>query len=245
MVRLQDAKWLDYVRFFLSFGLLIFSGTVVCYSIVEQKTAFWQNIPGWAGLLIFCVALYLLGVMEGLQIALVELKRETPESYRESHPTAYRLGQLAGQQDNIEKFLMGRQVFVVCLVFFIAKLTTIQARENGLLLSEEGFLFYVPQWVQTAFLETGLLACIVVVILAQLMPQIVASLYPVQFLELLVMRPAYWACILLESTGLTHSCWVLAWLLARVFRMKEETPAGLAVSAKKSSGRDNKAVELE
>ena len=180
-----------------SFGLLIFSGTVVCYSIVEQKTAFWQNIPGWAGLLIFCVALYLLGVMEGLQIALVELKRETPESYRESHPTAYRLGQLAGQQDNIEKFLMGRQVFVVCLVFFIAKLTTIQARENGLLLSEEGFLFYVPQWVQTAFLETGLLACIVVVILAQLMPQVKTWLIK-----------TLTNCLLLPSLTLGEMLWI-------------------------------------
>merc|ERR1711884_57285 len=110
---------------------------------------------------------------------------------------------------------MGRQVFVVCSVFFAAKLTTIHGRDGD-------FLFYVPPWVQATFLETGLLACVVVVIVAQLMPQIVASIYPVQFLELLVMKPAYWACIVLETTGLTHFCWVLAFLFARVFRMKEE-----------------------
>merc|ERR1739846_75066 len=86
----------------------------------------------------------------------------------------------------------------------------------------DGFLFYVPDWVQAIFLETGLLACVVVVIVAQLMPQIVASIYPVQFLELLVMRPAYYACIALETTGLTHFCWILAFLFSRVFRMKEE-----------------------
>merc|ERR1712173_478402 len=123
------------------------------------------------------------------------------------------------QGDNIERFLMGRQVFVVCLVFFAAKLTTIHSQsETG----ETDFLFYVPHWVQATFLETGLLACVVVVIVAQLMPQIVASIYPVQFLELLVMRPAYWACIVLETTGLTHFCWVLAFLFAMLFRMKEE-----------------------
>ena len=65
------------------------------------------------------------------------------------------------------------QVFVVCCVFFAAKLTTIHGRDGD-------FLFYVPQVVQTLLLETGLLACVVVVIVAQLMPQIVASLYPVQ-----------------------------------------------------------------
>ena len=68
------------------------------------------------------------------------------------------------------------------------------------------------------FLETGLLACVLVVIVAQLMPQIVASLYPVQFLELVVMRPAYYACIALEFCGITHFCWVLADGLAFVFR---------------------------
>merc|ERR1711874_584959 len=154
--------------------------------------------------------------MEGLQIALVELKKLNPEYYKDSHPTAYKLGQMACKGDNIERFLMGRQVFVVCSVFFAAKLTTIHGTE------EDGFLFYVPEWVQAVFLETGLLACVVVVIVAQLMPQIVASIYPVQFLELLVMRPAYWACIVLESTGLTHFCWILAFLFARVFRMEEE-----------------------
>ena len=48
--------------------------------------------------------------MEGLQIALVELKRQNPETYKETYPRAYRLGQVASQGDNIEKFLMGRQV---------------------------------------------------------------------------------------------------------------------------------------
>ena len=48
--------------------------------------------------------------MEGLQIALVELKRQNPETYKEAYPAAYRLGQVASQGDNIEKFLMGRQV---------------------------------------------------------------------------------------------------------------------------------------
>ena len=36
--------------------------------------------------------------------------------FRLSHPGAYRLGQLASQGDNIEKFLMGRQVHIyICL----------------------------------------------------------------------------------------------------------------------------------
>jgi len=215
MVNLKESSVFDIVRYIFSLGLLLFSGVVTCYAILEQKTSMWKEVPGWASLLIFLFVLWCLGVMEGLQIALVELKRLNPEHYKNTHPTAYKLGQIAGKGDNIERFLMGRQVFVVCSVFFAAKLTTIHGNTDG-------FLFPVPDWVQAVFLETGLLACVVVVIVAQLMPQIVASIYPVQFLELLVMRPAYYACIALETTGLTHFCWVLAFLFSRVFRMKEE-----------------------
>jgi len=216
MVHLKDATAFDIVRFIFSLGLLLFSGVVTCYSIVEQKTGMWKEVPGWASLIIFVFVLWLLGVMEGLQIALVELKRANPDTYKDMYPTAYRLGQAASTGDNTEKFLMGRQVFVVCCVFFAAKLTTIHGNSEG------GFLFYVPNWVQAVFLETGLLACVVVVIVAQLMPQIVASLYPVQFMELMVMRPAYYACIALEFCGFTHFCWVLAAGLAWAFRMKKE-----------------------
>merc|ERR1712128_14331 len=175
MVKLQDATWFDYVRFAFSACLLTFSAVVTFYAILEQKTAFWSSVPGWAALIIFVACLFFLAVMEGLQIALIELKRQETETYKNSHPKAFALGQLAFKGDNVERFLLGRQVFVVCLVFFAAKLTTIHGN------SESGFLFYVPDWVQALFLETGLLACVVVVIIAQLLPQIIASKYPVQF----------------------------------------------------------------
>jgi len=142
MVNLKDSTVFDYIRYVGSAALLLFSTVVTFYAILEQKTSFWKAVPGWAALIIFLLVLFLLGVMEGIQIALVELKRQDPETYKESHPQAYRLGQVAARGDNIERFLMGRQVFVVCLVFFAAKLTTIHGR------NPDGFLFPVPEVVQ-------------------------------------------------------------------------------------------------
>merc|ERR1711936_811800 len=216
----------------------MFSTVVTFYAILEQKTSFWKAVPGWAALIIFLLVLFLLGVMEGIQIALVELKLQDPATYKESHPKAFRLGQIAARGDNIERVLMGRQVFVVCLVFFAAKLTTIHGN------SESGFLFYVPAWVQAVFLETGLLACVVVVIVAQLMPQIVASLYPVQFLELVVMKPAYYACIGLEFCGFTHFCWVLAAGMAWIFRMKKEEGEITVVNVNKGNGLHSNGITI-
>ena len=57
--------------------------------------------------------------MEGLQIALVELKRQNPDTYKDTYPAAYRLGQAASQGDNIEKFLMGRQVGACIIKSFL------------------------------------------------------------------------------------------------------------------------------
>ena len=58
------------------------------------------------------------------------MKRQDPETYRYSHPHAYKLGQKAAKSDNVEKFLMGRQMFVVFIVFFSAKLTTIHSESQ-------------------------------------------------------------------------------------------------------------------
>merc|ERR1712154_101912 len=193
----------------------MFSTVVTFYAILEQKTSFWKSVPGWAALIIFLAVLLFLGIMEGLQIALVELKRQEAETFRISHPRAYGIGQLAAKGDNVERFLMGRQVFVVCLVFFSAKLTTIHGR------NPDGFLFPVPEIVQTLLLETGLLACVIVVIVAQLTPQIIASIYPVEFMQTLVGLPAYYACIALETTGITHFTWILADLSCRACGLEE------------------------
>jgi len=216
MVNLSEAKCLDYPRFIISALLLIFSSVCTCYAIIEQKTSFWHIVPGWAALILFIAVLFWLGVMEGLQVALVELKRQDPETYRHSHPHAYKLGQMAAKRDNVERFLMGRQMFVVFIVFFAAKLTTIHSE------SEEDFLFPVPDWFRSIFLETGILACVLVVILAQLMPQIVAAKHPVAFLEFWIMKPGYYACIFLEATGITHITWVISHWLASLWGMEDD-----------------------
>jgi len=215
MVDVTKAKCLDYPKFVLSALLLIFSTVCTTYAIIEKKTSFWDVMPGWAALIIFIVILFWLGVMEGLQVALVELKRVDARTYRESHPHAYKLGQMANRKDNVERFLMGRQMFVVFIVFFAAKLTTIHSK------TDDDFLFPIPDWFRSVFLETGILACVLLVIVAQLMPQIVAAKHPVAFLEFWIMRPGYYACIFLESTGITHITWVISYCLARICGMHD------------------------
>ncbi|CAK8683180.1 unnamed protein product [Clavelina lepadiformis] len=217
MVELNDSKPLDYVRYVFSFLLLAFSLIVTSYAIFEVDTGFWKTIPGAAAFVLFLFDLVVLGIVEGLQISLVELKRQHPDSYKHSHKRAYKLGQIANRKDNVERFLMGRQVLVVFLVFFIAKLTTIELDDL-----ENGLFFPVPHWLYVSLLQTGFLTCILVVIVAQLMPQIVAAKYPVHFLNFRVMPIAYYLCTFVEATGLTHACWVLSYLMGKIAGMTNE-----------------------
>ena len=66
--------------------------------IEHSKISFWQysdamfdekcinfaliRLEGWAALIMFFVVLFLLGIVEGLQLALIELKRQDPDTYR-------------------------------------------------------------------------------------------------------------------------------------------------------------------
>ena len=83
--------------------LLIFCCGVVGSAIFMGKTDFF-SVPAWAQLLLLLVCLFLLGVVEGLQIALVELKKQDPEMYRVSHPRAFATGCLASRGETCESF---------------------------------------------------------------------------------------------------------------------------------------------
>ena len=64
---------------------------------------------------------------------------------------------------------MGRQMFVVFIVFFAAKLTTIHSE------GDNDFLFPIPDWFRSVFLETGILACVLVSVLIILTPMTSSS----------------------------------------------------------------------
>ena len=78
-----------------------------------------------------------------------------------SHPRAYATGRLAFKGENIERFLIGRQLCVIFLVFFIARLTTSNA-----------LWFMRGSGVATFIMEAGLLGALIVAVLAQLAPRL-------------------------------------------------------------------------
>jgi len=88
------------------------------------------------------------------------------------------------------------------------------------------------------------LACVIVVIVAQLTPQIIASIYPVQFMQTMVGLPAYYACIGLESTGITHFTWILSELSCRACGLEENNNQKDGEKSGKG-GEQNRAYSME
>eukprot|EP00629_Pelagomonadales_sp_RCC1024_P015128 CAMPEP_0119284774 /NCGR_PEP_ID=MMETSP1329-20130426/30933_1 /TAXON_ID=114041 /ORGANISM="Genus nov. species nov., Strain RCC1024" /LENGTH=357 /DNA_ID=CAMNT_0007285467 /DNA_START=30 /DNA_END=1103 /DNA_ORIENTATION=- len=152
--------------------------------------------------IIFVCVLTLLGYLEGLQVAILALERTSPETFKESYPRGARNLKLATANHglNVQRFLVGRQFFVVFVVFLIAQITTY---------AELPFRDDVPDWIYIALIDTGLPGALVVLSFGQLMPQLVAATHPVRVMDL----PGSWTVIMItlgfESIGVTHFAWLL------------------------------------
>ena len=111
MVKIADVGRLDQAKFVFSGLLLILSIALTFYAMLQQVTTFWKIVPGWATLILLLVLLFWLGVVEGLMLSLVELKKLGTDSYvKTTHPNVHSVMKTINKGDNLERFLMGRQV---------------------------------------------------------------------------------------------------------------------------------------
>lgn len=201
-------------RTVLSFCICLFSIIVVTVAFVHEKNLFWKQVPFPVQQIILVVDLLLLAALEGVQISLVVLKAFPAEAYRYTHPRSYRVGQIIFKGFNFEKFLMGRQILVVVCVFLAARLTTQKDMD---------YLFggRIPSWFQAALMAPGFLGVAIVATFSQLTPQIVASAYPVEFLE---MMPGALGlckvCLWVEGSGIVHLNYKVADFFVWIFRIK-------------------------
>ena len=145
-----DSKWTiaaDVTRIAFSICLLLFSAISVIYAIATSSTTM-PAFPPWSQYICLAISLLILGVLEGLQIAVVELAHKDPEQYRRMYPRAAKLLAFENRGRNVERFLMGRQVLVVFTVFVAARITTF-----------DGFWASVPETfihsVRTLFPKTS------------------------------------------------------------------------------------------
>merc|ERR1719219_2625639 len=204
----QLKYYLDLIRYIFATILTIISTILICYSIGAGLAA----LPGHPVILYILLIfdIVLLAYLEGLQIAILALERTSPETFIQKR-RAYASQTLAMRYNghNVQRFLVGRQFFVVFVVFLCAQLTTYAELD----------IPWMPRWMFVALIQTGLPGALIVLAFGQLCPQLIATTNPITFMQL----PGCWSviqlCLYFESIGVTHFSWVLAMTVRCVFSM--------------------------
>jgi len=197
----------DYTRYVLSTVLTVACIILIIYAIGAGYAPLEGHPAILYAIFVFCVSL--LGMLEGLQIAILNLERANRERFKHMK-RAYFNHKLATKYNglNVQRFLVGRQFFVVFVVFLSAQITTYSTLSLP-----------IPRWLFIFIIETGLPGVLVVLSFGQLMPQLVAATHPVTFMDI----PGSWLVIkialLFEAIGITHFSWVLTFFTKWICRM--------------------------
>ena len=191
-----------WVRVLMSTAILGFSLAVTFKALFEGKSGMWKGVPTWASVIIFFLLLCVVGMMEGMQIAAFALIN-MPEEELQSHAVAYTNCQLMFSGQNLQAFLIGRQIFAASLIFIVARIASLSIPAG------ESNIFNVSNSVQQ-FFDTGLLGAVVLTIIGSLAWRIVASSFPLAFISNPVIYLIIRICLIFEATGIASAAWLLA-----------------------------------
>ncbi len=148
------------------------------------------------------LAVLLLASLEGTQIAIVALNGKKVMSFKKTYPRGCDAIKLFQNKKMVERYLAGRQFFVIVVVFIIAQVTSFPQIDT-LPLSNIS-VQSLPNVLLFLGFQIGLFGALFVLWLAQLLPQFIANKNPLLFLNLPGMQNVIRLCLLLESLGPTR-----------------------------------------
>ena len=188
-------------RVIMSLCILAGCLTVTISALFNGQTTAWTSIPNGIGVIVFFLCMYIVGMLEGMQIAFFAVAKLTVEERNATPMAAYTCNVLF-QGNNLPNFMIGRQICVTLNFFVIARLTTLDVQ------TDEGdeTIFGVSKPMQ-AFFNTGLPGAIVTTIVGSIIWQLIASAYPVYFLSSPFGHILLRVCLFLENTGICSAAW--------------------------------------
>lgn len=176
--------------------LLAFSVAVVMTGKQEGKT-----LPRAGSIVLFWILIVYLASVEGCQNCLVGLQTTKPEEYEATHRISRISTRIAHLPGNIEKFIMGRQLLVVVVVFSI---NLLGSTSNGCSSS-----FTTPDIITEILCSSGLALIFVTIMLGQLTSQIISTTCMLDFVNNYVMVFTTYLSIAIEFSGILHNVHLL------------------------------------
>ena len=216
---------LYYARCILSVCAVIFSFVFIVKGLAYKQTnattgVGWENLPGWAAVICTLVFLFTLACAEGMQVSALALAKVPSHEYKKRAPLAYRTTQLLYAGRNMQAFLVGRQFLCAMMMVLLARVTS-YAGEDGRLVGN-GDDWGMGAGFNKGVLQTGFLGAVLVVNVAQLASQIVASIFPVAMINNSFIYVLLHLMLFIETSGVVNSCWVLTWGLDKLTRLPKD-----------------------
>lgn len=205
-----------WLRVAFSCALLVFSFAAVLVALFEGKTSMWKGIPSGVSVVIFFLLIMFVGMLEGMQIAIVAVLK-LPEETRSEHELAKKNCDLALRGENLQAFMIGRQMLVTASMFVVARITGTDVE-----IGQGQNIFGVSDQVQETLFNSNILAAIVTTIAASLVWRVVASSSPISFLSSRIVYYILWLCLIVEATGCCSAASELAKIPSKICRFKPD-----------------------
>jgi hypothetical protein len=189
---------LEFCKYVVSSGLVLTYFVYIMFGIWTGEAVL--PVPAVAVFIIYCVCLIFLAHLEGAQVAILICEPKDPEQFAESHPRGYAMMKRVTFEKNVRRFLIGRQFFVIFVVFLINQCTIFPE------ISKMG----VNPGVWFAFVQLGFPTALNVLCFAQLPAQLLANQDPMKFMDRYGPRFTLEVCLFTEMTGLAHFSWVVS-----------------------------------
>jgi hypothetical protein len=176
----------------------------------------WEGFPPGASVVIFFVLMGVIGLLEGSQIAYFAVSK-LPQAERGNGYFAKRTCDIIFRNNNhnLGAFLIGRQLCVVSCMFFIARITAVKLGEG------EANIYGVSDGAQELF-NTGLLGAFCVAVVGSISWRLIASAFPMAFIENPFTYVLLRLCLFLEMTGVLHGAYVIAFIHKKIAGFKRD-----------------------
>lgn len=219
----MDKNFLYYFRVLISVSAVIFSGTFIVKGLYMSQTNAtdgpgWRKLPGYGAVIVGIFFLFLMACAEGLQVSALALANTHTAAFKKTSPLAYRTCNLLYAGRNMNAFLVGRQFLTAMCMVLLGRVTSYTGSEGVISGDDWG----MGKGFNEGLLQTGFLGAILVVNVAQLASQVMASIFPITFINNHFLYLLLQLMLLVETCGVVNACWPLAALVDNLLKIPKD-----------------------
>ena len=196
----SSTTWTQTAKYAISVTLLGVCIALCTAGILARQTPVAADTNPAVALVLMWVLMWWLGILEGGQGCLVGLQPVDPAQFQHSHPYTYACTQLAHKGDNLNRFIVGRQFFVVLVVFLLNLVCTVVVDFD---------VPGAPHALMAGLVASGLAVMIITVMIGQLAAEVNATNCMFDFVNSRIVWVTTVMCLVIEASGLLHSVYLV------------------------------------